>query len=275
MAEPEQRFDPRAFWEARLQRPDLAAVGYSGLGLGYNRWLYRVRSFTFRRILRAARLDLRAARVLDVGSGTGFYVAEWLRAGTERVTGSDLTDVATARLGGAFPGVEFVRFDVSDEPPFPSGAFDAISAFDVLFHIVDDARYESAVAHLASLLRDGGYLFCSENFVHGRSVRLEHQVSRSLDAIEGLLSRAGFEIVLRRPMFVLMNAPLDSRSRILHRSWRTIRSLVSRHEALGSLVGALLFPVELLLVSALPEGPSTEIVVCRKVRARAGYDRAE
>src|SRR5947209_2784284 len=160
-------FDPAAFWERRLQRFDLAAVGYTGLGLRYNEWLYRVRSFVFRRLLRFGELDLGSARVLDVGSGTGFYLAEWLRAGAAQVVGSDLTDIATERLADAFPQAEIVQLDISDEPIFPPGSFDAISAFDVLFHIVDDGRYRTALLNISSLLRDGGHLFLSENLLHG------------------------------------------------------------------------------------------------------------
>ena len=42
------------------------------------------------------------------------------------------------------------------------------------------------------------------------------------------------------------------------------RSRVSEE---GAFVGAVLFPVDLALRSLLSEGPSTEIVVCRKVEA--------
>jgi SAM-dependent methyltransferase len=264
MGTPGTSFDPAAFWEKRLQRFDLAAVGYTGLGLRYNEWLYRVRAFVFRRLLRLSGLDLGSARVLDVGSGTGFYVAEWLRAGAAQVVGSDLTGVSTERLADAFPHAEIVQFDISGEPVFPPSSFDAISAFDVLFHIVDDGRYRTALMNISSLLRDGGYLFMSENFLHGPERRGEHQVSRPLWQIEQFLSEASLEVVTRRPIFVLMNAPLDSKSAFLHRTWHRVQRLVSRDEWTGAAVGALLFPLEVALVSSIREGPSTEAMVCRK-----------
>jgi SAM-dependent methyltransferase len=261
-------FDPAAFWEERLQRFDLAAVGYLGLGLRYNEWAYRVRSVVFRRLLRKADLDLGSARVLDVGSGTGFWVDEWLRAGAAQVVGSDLTRVSTERLTKAFPAAEVVQFDLSAEPPFRPGSFDAVSVFDVLFHIVDDDLYRKALMNIASLLSDEGYLFLSENFLHDPARRGEHQVSRSLTEIEQLLDEAGLEIVTRRPMFVLMNAPLDSKSAVLHRMWHRLQRLVKRSETIGAVVGALLFPFEITLVSIVREGPSTEAMVCRR-RKRA------
>lgn len=257
-------FDPLNFWEERLQQFDLSAVGYAGLGLRYNQWLYRVRSFVFRRTLRRAALDLDSAHVLDVGSGTGFYINEWLRAGVKDVIGSDLTGVATERLGETFPQLEFVQFDVSAEPPFPPGSFDVISAFDVLFHIVDDGRYRSAITNIATLLREGGHFVFSENFVRRQAARHVHMVNRSRADIEEILADCGFEVVILRPMFVLMNSPIDSESAILQGSWQYLRRIVSRHEALGAAAGALLFPLELALLSILREGPSAEVMVCRK-----------
>ena len=264
LAETPEGFDPVAFWEKRLEPFDLSAVGYAGLGLRYNEWLYRVRSFAFRRALADVQLDLDGARVLDVGSGTGFYVREWLAAGAEAVVGSDLTSTATGRLKGVFPRLEFVQFDISAEPPFDRASFDVISAFDVLFHIVEDARYRAAISNFSGLLRRGGLLFFSENFVHGDRSKHVHMVSRSRAEIEDLLRHAGLEIVTRRPMFIIMNAPVDSESALHQRLWRQFARVVSRHEGIGATAGALLFPLEIALISFFREGPSAEVMVCRK-----------
>ena len=84
-------FDPERYWSDRLeQRFSLGGVGWLGLGEPYNRWMYAVRRRVFRRVIRD-RLDLPRARVLDVGSGTGFYVSLWRELGAGAVTGSDLT----------------------------------------------------------------------------------------------------------------------------------------------------------------------------------------
>jgi SAM-dependent methyltransferase len=260
------RFDPSEYWERRLEPFDLSVVGHSGLGLRYNGWLYRVRAVAFRRLLRYVTLPP-SARVLDVGSGTGFHIAEWQRAGVRDVVGSDFTTIATERLERRFPGVELVRWDAAVEPPFPSLSFDAISAFDILFHIVDDSRNRAALANFAYLLRDGGYLLLSDNLVHGPTVHGEHQVSRPLAEVEAALRELGFEILTRRPMFVLMSIPIDSESRLHWKLWNRLFGLLLRRPALGGIVGALLFPVELVLLAICREGPSTEAVLCRKVRS--------
>src|ERR1043166_8271428 len=105
--------------------------------------------------------------VLDVGSGTGFYVDRWLRLGA-RVTGLDLTEIAVAELSRAFPAARFLRADIGaslDGVPLAPGWFDAVSAFDVLFHIVDDAQYARAFENIPSLLRPGGWFLGPENFL--------------------------------------------------------------------------------------------------------------
>lgn len=266
-------FDPRQYWEERLRRDcDLAGVGYRRLGRFYNAWMYRVRARVFARVVRSLPVDWRHARVLDVGSGTGFYVEQWHRLGVPRVTGVDLTDAAVEALRRGFPEDHFEQLDIGQ--PLASGCsllatpFDAVSAMDVLFHVVDDAAYAQAFRNLATLLAPGGWLLWSDNFVHHGTERVPHQVSRSLAESTGAVEAAGFEVVRRVPMFVVMNYPADSRSRLAKLAWTGLVAPAALAEPLGWLVGAALYPLELALVRAMRESPSTEMMVCRKAKGR-------
>jgi len=262
-------FDARGYWEDRLSVLDCSSVGYLGLGLSYNRWLYRVRRHVLRRLIRSRGLDLSDATVLDIGSGTGFYVAEWRDLGAKRVVATDLTDAAVAGLRARFADVECRRLDVAAElGDWPGQRFDVVSAFDVLFHVVDDDLYRAAIANLGRLVGDGGYLVVTENLVHGVRQSGRHHVSRTFDEVSTLLDRAGFDLVERRPAFVVMNSPVDARSAVRAKVWRVIETLAGKGEAVGFLLGALLYPLEIVLVSLVREGPSTEILLCRR-RARA------
>jgi SAM-dependent methyltransferase len=259
-------FDPRGYWEQRLsERYTLDGVGYIGLGEGYNHWMYRVRRHVFLREARRLFRDRGDLSVLDIGTGTGFYLDRWHELGVGRVTGSDLTEVAVANLQRRNPLDSIVRFDAGgDQHPFGAARFAAVSMMDVLFHIVDDERFRRAFASAFELLEPGGVLMFSENFVHGDAIRLPHQASRSLGEIERAVADAGFEVLRRRPVFCLMNAPLDSDSRLLRRWWTDLHRLASRRNRLGAAIGALLYPLELALVSRLREGPSTELMICRR-----------
>jgi SAM-dependent methyltransferase len=259
-------FDPRGYWEQRLsEHYTLDGVGYLGLGEGFNRWMYRVRRRVFLREARRLFADLRDLRVLDIGSGTGFYIDRWHELGVTGLTGSDLTEVAVDNLQRRNRLDAFIAFDVgADVHPFGAARFAAVSMMDVLFHVVDDERFRRAFTNVFELLEPGGVLMFSENFVHGDAIRVPHQASRSLREIERAVADAGFDVLRRRPVFYLMNAPLDSHNRALQRWWSSVHKVASRRNRLGAAIGALLYPLELALVSGLREGPSTEIMICRR-----------
>jgi SAM-dependent methyltransferase len=268
---PVSDFDVADYWEPRLSGHfSLEGVGWLGLGGPFNEWMYRVRRRAFRRYarryLRGDRLD-----VLDIGSGTGYYLALWREVGATTVTGSDLTGVSVERLEARYPDMRIVQLDIGgDLTPLDGARFDAISIMDVLYHVVDDNAYERAIANLSDLLKAGGLLFATENLVHGDAVRGENQVSRSISQIGRLLRRSGLEIVERRPVFALMNTPVDSNSRVLRRWWDELGVWIRRGPRIASFLGAVLYPLEIAITSVIREGPSTELLICRKSGGPAG-----
>ena len=139
-----------------------------------------------------------------------------------------------------------------------------MSAFDVLFHVVDDQLFLRALTNIASLLEPGGWFLWSDNFIHRPTMRVEHQVSRSLDQVTGALGQAGLEIVERVPMFVLMNYPADSDSKLVRWAWTAMVSPAMVSDLLGGLLGRVLFPLERRLVRTVRESPSTELMICRR-----------
>ncbi len=259
-------FNTKDYWEKRLTRTNgLAGVGYAGLGGSFNGWMYRVRKHVFRNALAQYKNQLKNEKILDVGCGTGFYVQRWRELEVTDITGVDLTDVAVKRLHEAFPDYTFKQADITaPNAPFEIESFGAISAFDILFHVVDDELFLQALKNIYSMLKPDGLFIWSDNFLKERKELAKHQICRSLDEITNQCHHIGFEIVDRRPMFYLMNAPVDSDSRILRKNWHIIQKYITKTEWLGWLYGASLFPLELLLLSLASEGPSTEMMICRK-----------
>ena len=180
------------------------------------------------------------------GQARGSTCDRWKRLGA-RVTGLDLTDIAVDELTRCFPDNRFVRADIGgprDQIALRASSFDAVSAFDVLFHIVDDVEYGRAFANIAQLLRPGGWFVWSDNFLRHPTERAAHQVSRSLAESTRLVEAAGLTVVDRVPMFVLMNYPADtSLRRWPAGAWGPRwRGAVMLGEPLGWALGAALYP---------------------------------
>ena len=259
--------DPKQYWEDRLTRNfNDRGVGDIGLPESYNRCLYGVRRWVFQRAMRLAGIRPAEAKVVDIGSGTGFYIRNWVDAGVSDLTGCDITQVAVDQLSQNYPGVAFRQADIGDSMnPFPKESFDCVSSFDVLFHIIDDRRFAAAIQNIAGMLKQNGVFLYSDNLVC-EAFNVKHQVGRTETTILESLERAGLTVEHRIPMFVLMNDPVRSRSRLLKKAFSLIYQLASWSSAMGMLVGCGLLPIELLLTRIIRHGPSTEVLVCRRTR---------
>jgi 2-polyprenyl-3-methyl-5-hydroxy-6-metoxy-1,4-benzoquinol methylase len=265
------RFDPKSYWETRLQEyPGLCGVGNTCLGQSYIQWLYKVRRAVFLRLVASLRTDFRAAQVFDVGAGTGFYLELWKQVGVSSVAGCDLTEIAVARLESTLPWARILRLDIGETLPSSElECYDIVSAFDVLFHIVEEKLYERAIRNLCALLRPGGLLLFSDLLPRNGAVRAEHLAFRPLEEVTALLAKTGFEVVGRVPMFVVMEEPLDSTSQWYCFLWKLLTYPVKHSELAGFLIGGMLYPLELILTKVCAESSTTKIVICYKRRLEA------
>jgi SAM-dependent methyltransferase len=255
----------REYWEQRLERDfDVSGVGYTGLGVGFNEQMYRVRRHVFRRLV--APLASPDAEVLDVASGTGFYVDRWQELGVGRITGADITEKVVSELSRRYPRHHFVRMDVgASEMPFDDASFDLVSAIDVLYHLLDEAAHARAFANLARLVRPGGHVVLSENLYREQPKSGPYQVGRSEQTILERIEAANLVVERRAPVFVLMNSPVRSGSAIRQRAWSRLAANLSRRPWLGAPVGRALYPLEVALVDRVREAPSTEYLICRRL----------
>lgn len=256
-------FDAGQYWEERLRkRFDLGGVGSIDLSREYNEWLYRLRRHFFRRHIAPLVKRENITSVLDIGSGTGFYIERWLEAGVSSVTGLDITETSVSRLTDAFPQARFLREDIG-VPGDPLPKVDAVSAFDVLFHIVDDDLFECAVRRIHSAVRPGGLFLLSDLFQRNHEFHSPHQSGRRLDYIERVLRNAQFVIEWRRPVFITMVDPTDAPNPLWRACWQRVARIASLPGASNAL-GAILYCADLGLTEILKEGPSIEVMLCRK-----------
>jgi SAM-dependent methyltransferase len=260
-------------WNLRLTTHwSSAGVGSLECGVPFNTWRNRVRVRVFRRAVRRLAVDLPDARVLDVGTGTGLYLREWKRLGAGHIAGVDIADAAIRRLRAEHPDVELVQADVGgDRLPFPPGSFDAVSAFAVLFHVVDSDRYGAAIQNLSDVLTPGGYLLMSDSPLAAERCEGSYWVARSERVVRSALADAGLEVIATGPESVLLSPP-QRLGEPWTTGWDRMMRLARGREWLGWCAGALAFPFELGLTRALRRGPSTDLFVCRKLGERSAVD---
>lgn len=113
-------------------------------------WWFRGKRVLMRRLL-GDRLARPGLRILDIGCGAGANALELSAYGEVTAADRSLDALAFVRSRGVS------RVVAAEAPflPFRSGAFDLVTAFDVIEHVDDDAGF---VAELARVLAPGGAL---------------------------------------------------------------------------------------------------------------------
>jgi len=110
------------------------------------------------------------SRVLDVGCGTGAWLARLHRAGFRRLTGID----RRSDYFGASDVATFVEGDVAQSERAELGAFDLITAIEVFEHM---ANPEAIFAFASQHLGPGGWLVVTTPNIYSVRVRMRFLLS--------------------------------------------------------------------------------------------------
>jgi len=106
-------FDAKSYWENRLNKNfGLHGTGYLGFGKQFNNWLYRVKKKTFLKTIDKLNLDIRSMDIIDIGSGTGFYIELWEALYPRMIVGTDITEISVKNLKEKFSSGKFFRLDI-------------------------------------------------------------------------------------------------------------------------------------------------------------------
>lgn len=270
-----ESYRPKDYWaQLHDSAEDLGIVGHPTLPLLFNRYLYANAARGVLRGLDAAGAGVRGRTVLDVGSGTGFWVDLWRREGAASVAGSDLVPAAVDRLRERFPGSEFAQADIGENAPFPGRTFDVVTIMSVLHHVVDEERFQRALANLASQLAPGGYLTVLDPLVvRGRwmppAAESAHNVVRTLPQWESAAAGAGLRIATVFPTAAFFSDPVDAGSRpafAAHRFfWRGLTAAVKGRDRVASVVVPPIAALDRAVTARLHAGPATKLIVLQAV----------
>lgn len=271
-------FDSQRYWEERLlAHPDITGVCYVGLSPQFVEMQYRSRMKQLKRALRQYHLmNLSGRSVLDVGSGTGFWLDFWRQCGADGLAGLDFAQPSVDLLKKKFPNALIMQADLTVSPlPLPEESrYDIISAFHVLLHIVDPDAFRCAIANLAQHCTPGGWLIISDAIVQGqRYLPTRHSTYDkvwSITEYAEALEASGFAIQAVRPETVLFDNPLEASSRLTFRAfrvfWRVTRRWGRSHR-LSRLLGPAMILVEQFACRFYSGGttPGSKVIFARKL----------
>jgi ubiquinone/menaquinone biosynthesis C-methylase UbiE len=100
------------------------------------------------------------ARILDVGCGSGEFIALLLARGYKNLHGVEIDDVLI-RMAPSGRSAEILKSSVT-ELPFADNSFDCIYMFNVMHHLQGMTEYELALAEMTRCLTDGGRIILIE-----------------------------------------------------------------------------------------------------------------
>jgi malonyl-CoA O-methyltransferase len=111
-------------------------------------------------VLRGCGLAVEGRDVLEVGCGTGYNTA-WLAERAASVVAMDFSEgmISRAEARVVSPHVRFIRHDVREPWPVPTGSADLVVVMLVLEHV---ERLTPIFAEATRTLRSGGELFVCE-----------------------------------------------------------------------------------------------------------------
>ncbi len=98
--------------------------------------------------------------------------------------------------------------DITESSPIAiSNHFDIVFAADVLFHIIEDKRFERAISSMASRLKVDGWLIVSDIFPQQTVQSATHVRLRSYSDYYQIFLKHKLSIVQIEPIFAILQPP--------------------------------------------------------------------
>jgi SAM-dependent methyltransferase len=202
-------YNPKLFWEERLTKNfNLVGVGHASLGPIYNSRLYQARLDALNKVMNASDMTFTGRKILEIGCGTGFFTEYCMEHNANSYTGIDITEISIRSLTQRYPSYRFIQADIGDSNFTLNDQFDIILIADVLYHIVDDIRFATAIKHISDSLKHGGFLIISDIFTSITINTNQHCKWRSVSKYKALLIQNGLNIKCFEPIFSLLCPPV-------------------------------------------------------------------
>jgi SAM-dependent methyltransferase len=270
--------DTRKYWNERAKRHlDLEGVGCEGRTKIYNQYLYKSKIRAIGKVLNKIKVDFENVDLLDIGTGTGFWVEYFLNKEVSSIVGVDISSLAIENLQKNYgkDNLRFICGDVGNSDFNMNKDFSLIVAMDVLYHIVDNKKFETAIRNISCSLRPGGYFIFSDimSNTNDEMRPQPHVCFRNIKQYNEQLENLGIDIIEISPMYFLLHPPLDIKNKVvgelLHIFYYNVTLPLTRNPPiLPSTVENLylnsLYKLDSLFTSMPKFGITTKIAIARK-----------
>jgi 2-polyprenyl-3-methyl-5-hydroxy-6-metoxy-1,4-benzoquinol methylase len=209
-ADAKEDYAAREYWADRFSSGfDLTKVRYLGFSESYIKLLYRAKIIVLKKFSAANEIEIKNKTVCDVGCGTGYYVNFYSNEGVKHITGIDITQTSINYLKSKYPKYDFVRGDISSQQILFStkNKFDVVNVFDVLYHVVNDTKFEQAIQNICELTKHNGLIFFTD--ATKSDVRTaQHVKFRSQQTYRTSFRSSGAQLIGVLPLHFLLNRRL-------------------------------------------------------------------
>lgn len=184
-----------------ILRQEIASALYEKSELNYDAQLDNLKK-TYGGCLKLAKpFVLKKGRLLDVGTGNGFFLDEALRQGYSEVVGVEPSQHAVSKASDSVRSC--IIPDILKANQFESDSFDVVTLFHVVDHVIDP---KSVLKICHKILKDSGVLIIVSHDVCALSAKImgerspifdiEHTQLFSLSTISSLVNSVGFNPVV-------------------------------------------------------------------------------
>lgn len=191
-------FDYREYWKTRHKQHDsLRSSGLKAIGTQSNKYIYKILEDQYKEVLQS--LDLsRVSSVIDCGFGDGYFLnffqtrfPEW------DIHGLDISENAKKKASEFFKKRNLRVIDLTSQIEIKE-RYDIAHCFDVLYHILDDDGYYTALSNIAKLSQT--YVILHERFLQKpKRFSAQHVRYRPQYQTTQILNEKGFYLYKQVP----------------------------------------------------------------------------
>ena len=252
--------DTKDYWEQRFsKRFDIGSSGHISFNFRYNSYVYKAYVRALKKALRRFNIQIKGKRILDLGSGTGFWIDFYSRMQPKSITGVDITEKSVNELQKRYPQYQFRRLDIGAtdfEAPEP---YDLVNTFDVLYYIVAERNFERAIRNVAKVASPGAYVLITDTFIDFfPQQEPAYSKHRAYKRYIEVLGKNGLEILKIFPVNYLLKKPIPFAPLYSFVKWQLSKVGFD----LEGNIGLILFVLDGLVASV--KRSDIKLMVCRR-----------